>query len=167
MRGRRAIVTVAAIAAVAAWWTWPSETRRIRARLDALAAAISTPPQEPDVGRMARLASLARGLHPDVAVVLQEGAAPIVGREAVLALATRAIPGLGPMRVTVDNMDAIVDASAGQATAVVLVSTSRLGQDGASAEPPDSHEVQLTLVRVDGEWLVMRVEMPPLLSGSP
>ena len=80
---------LAVIVGGAAFFLWPSEASRVRARVLAAAAAISGRPGEGDVDRLARLAGLAKTLSRDIVVEAEPGGPAIRGREAVAALATQ------------------------------------------------------------------------------
>jgi hypothetical protein len=64
----RRVITVAGVlvVAIAAWWLWPTDRRRIIAAGRELAQAASIPANEPDLARVTRAATLSRMLAPDV-----------------------------------------------------------------------------------------------------
>lgn len=129
---------------------WPSEERRIRARLHELAEMASAPAGESNVDRLARAAALARGLAPDAELDPGQGRQPIAGREAIAALASRT--SLGAWTVRLEDV-AVTLAEPERATAhAVVVFEPR---DGTQS-PADVHEVEFALRKVDGEWLVQR-----------
>src|SRR5215212_5440043 len=75
------------------WWFNPA--RMVKHRLGEVAAALSVPPQEPDVAKITRIAQLRRYLGDDLR--LRAGAEEISSRDAALALAAawKPQPGSG------------------------------------------------------------------------
>ncbi len=80
---------LAVIVGGAAFFLWPSEASRVRARVVAAADAISGASGEGDFDRLARLAGLAKALSPDIVVEAEPGGPAVRGREAVAALASQ------------------------------------------------------------------------------
>src|SRR5258705_304073 len=66
------------------WWFNPS--RAVKRRLGEVAAALSVPSQEVEVGRIARVAQLRKYLAPDIRVRVGDPAQEMTPRDTVLAL---------------------------------------------------------------------------------
>jgi len=151
---RRLVTAVAVTAAIAAaWWLWPTDTRRIRSRLTSLASAVSVPAGEPDLQRVTRLAALARGLALDVSLHPGDGMPILADRDAVVALASRLGSIGGPTSIELSNIEIDVDADGRDAVATALV---RVRTGGDAVRPLDNHVVRFELVKVDGDWLLRR-----------
>lgn len=152
---RRPLIAVLAVAAIAAaWWLWPTETRRVRARLTALADAVSVPAGETDLARVARLAALARLLAPDVTLEGPNGATVIRGRETVVGIATRLGSTGGATTIELTDIAVALDASATSASATATVrarDTKPTAIEGVTGET-----VRIDLARISGDWLVTR-----------
>lgn len=145
----RALILIG-IAAAAVWLLWPSEERRIRARLYDLAVMASTLPGESNLDRLARAAALARGLTPDAELDPGHGRQPIAGREAIAALASRT--SLDAWTVRLEDVAVTLDEPERATAHAVVVFEPREG----TRSPADVQEVQFALRKMDGEWLVQR-----------
>lgn len=98
--GRTAvIIAVAAAIAWGAYAWWPSEEGRIRKRLAALADAVNDSPAD-GLERLGHAARLTMFFDPDVVLDPGGGAAPINGREQLVALASRAQGQRGTFRLS-------------------------------------------------------------------
>lgn len=86
---RLALAAVAVAAAFAAAWLWPTDARRIRATLETAVSAVSAAAGERELERVARAASLAKALAPDVVVETGPDGPSVQGREMVVGLASR------------------------------------------------------------------------------
>jgi hypothetical protein len=153
---RRLVAAGSAIVVIAAvWWLWPTETRRVRTRVIALAHAVSVPAGEPDLQRVARMAALARGLAADVSLEGPEDGRAITGREAVVGLASRLGSLAGPASIELSGVNVAVDdlGSSAAVTATVHLRTS----EHPDVQRLESEAVRIELTKVAGEWLVTRV----------
>jgi hypothetical protein len=152
---KRALVAALLVAlAGTAWWVWPTDGRRIRARLSALVEAASVPAGEGDLQRVTRLAALSRGLAPDVVLEAGDGMLAIRGREAVVGLASRLGALSGPTLIELSRIEVTIDDTRGVATASALV-TIRTGSDPTLQEL-DGDVVRVELSKATGEWLLTR-----------
>jgi len=151
---------VVLLAAVAAFWFWPTDRRRIIAAGRELAEAASIPASEPDLARVARAAALSRLLAPDVRLVGPSGRVGIDGREAALGLATRLRPPRG-MTVSISDLDPAFDGDGLTATSRATVTLREPGADGAD-EQVDTREVETTWTRTDA-W---RLSLVTVLDGD-
>jgi hypothetical protein len=136
MSARLAAPAVVALA-VAAWWFWPTDTRRIVAATRQLAEAASIPKSEPDLARITRAATLSRLLAVDVRLVGPSGRTAVEGRDAAMGLATRLRPPQG-LLVSVGEVEVVVDDDGRTATSRTTVTLREPGADGA----PDALDVR-------------------------
>ena len=156
----RAIVVAIVIAGVGlvVYLLRPSEERRVRARLDEGAEALSVPASETDLARVARLARL-RGFLVEDAVVhfSREGEAPVRGRDAIVGLAARALVPTGArvelhdVRVTIRDAGSVAD---------VMLEAHLVSEDPSAESPTiDARSVSLTWKKTDGSWAVASVRV--------
>ena len=151
----RLALGVAALALVlGAVWLWPTDARRIRTTLETAAAAVSAPAGERELERVARAASLAKTLAPDVVVETGPDGPSLRGRETVVGVAAR-VGMAGPLTVALDGIELAVDAGAGRATATAFARVR--GDAAGEAGAYDGAEVRIELARIDGTWRIARV----------
>ena len=136
------------------WWFNPS--RAVKRRLGEVAAALSAPAGETELGRVARLAQLRRYLAPDIHIRADASAQEVTSREAVLAIVGAFRPAAAGYDVRFTDTQVFVDAeSAAHAYMAVDVIT----PDPRSGQPTvDSRSASVSLARRDGEWLVTNAE---------
>jgi ketosteroid isomerase-like protein len=148
-------VALAVVAAVAVfrWWR-PSDERRIRAVLEALAEAASEPAGE-GLEPLARAAALGRFFTEDVVVDLGPSRRPIEGRDTLVALAAQARPPAGGLRVRF--VDVTVTVEAGGATATTRATALVRGTVPGDPEAADARELTMGFRKVGGAWLIARV----------
>ena len=150
---RRVVFVLAGVAALGLWWAWPDEARRVQRHLERLAEAASPPGAESEFDRLARMATLASGLTPDVTLHADE--VTLAGRDRLLAAAAslaRSRPGL---TITLDDLHI-----------VVADDGSRADVQGVARSDDDAREVRASLVKRDGQWLLGTVDVVPVL-GRP
>jgi hypothetical protein len=159
---------LAVIVGGGAFFLWPNEASRVRARVLAAADAVSAHPGEGDVDRLARLAGLAKTLSPDVVVEAGPGGPAIQGREAVAALATQLSTAGGPQRIELSYLDVALDDDAAHAvvTAVAHVTSTVAGggSGGGAAAGFDGDVIRIELARTDDGWLITRASPAPALA---
>jgi hypothetical protein len=146
---RRLVAGAVVACCLLVWWWWPSEESRIRSQIDRMAAALDGRGDETDLERVARIASIASGLAPDVTV--QAGAHALAGRDAVVA-AVRAWAGARrAVAVDIEDADIVVTPDSARAEAHVIA---RIDDD--------YQELSVSLRREDGTWLVdgVRADAP-------
>ncbi len=140
-------------AAVAAYLWWHSPERQIRRLLAVVPAALNH--EQPDTG-LAALSAVA-ALQPLLAldVTLDPGgaAAPIVGRQEVVAWAARFRAATPRLRVQLFD-DTILLQDASSATATVTAQVVTVDQSGA--EIAEAHVIEARLQQQDGTWVVTR-----------
>jgi ketosteroid isomerase-like protein len=147
-------IVLAAIG-VGVFFLWPSEERRVRARLDEIAQALSIPAKEGEIDRLARAQRVRSRLGNDIRVDFEHAQWPeISGRDAVAGLVARAWPQTaGGLRVELEEL--AVSVADDRATADARFKARLRGTD-TSGEPSelDGRLVSVTFQKVDGEWLV-------------
>ena len=159
---------LAVIAGGAAFFLWPSEASRVRARVVAAADAISARPGEGDFDRLARLAGLAKTLSPDIVVEAEPGGPAVRGRESVAALATQLSSAGGPRRVELSDVEVTFDERSSHAvvTAVVRVTSTATGRHagGKYAGRPGDGGIRRRRdprrAGPDGRWLADHARVP-------
>jgi len=152
---------VLAVAAVTAWKLWPSEERKVRSRLEALAAAARVPPNETGLARAARAAGVRQFFAEDVDVQLPAGAGQALhGRDEIVGLAAR-MP-VPPGGAKIELFDVTIEMGPEGDRADV-----RLNARMVTAEPRDAPQIldarmiALTLSKADGRWVVASVRVMP------
>ena len=144
---------------VLAWagYSWRSSDERvIRSRLADVAATLSSPARDTDVGHLARIARLRGYLAEDIHI--RAGTAQeMASRDAVLALAARWI--LPPGGLTVEFVDVQVTLEPGGAGARVYLTAKLSGRDPRTGEPTvDAREANVNLAKRRGDWVITSVE---------
>jgi SnoaL-like protein len=156
---------LAVIVGGAAFFLWPSEASRVRARVLAAADALSARQGEGDFDRLARLTGLAKALSPDIVVEAEPGGLAIRGREAVAALATQLSTAGGPQRVELTDLEVTIDDGSAHAivTAIAHVTTAAAasGPAGGAATAFDGNVIRVELARTDDGWLITRASPAP------
>jgi hypothetical protein len=150
---------VVAAAALVVYLLLPSDERRVRDRVEALAAALATPPNEPDLARLTRVAGLRHHFTEDAAVYFADEAhQPVHGCDAIVGLIGQSLPMLGPFTVQLDNVRIAIRDD--RTVADVHLDGRLVSADGKS-EPAviDARSVGLTLAKVDRAWLVSSVRV--------
>jgi len=164
---------LAVIAGGAAFFLWPSEASRVRARVVAAADAISARPGEGDFDRLARLAGLAKALSPDIVVEAEPGGPAVRGRESVAALATQLSSAGGPRRVELSDVEVTLDERSSHAVVTAIVRVTSTLPDGTPAEGTpagrapaafDGDVIRIELARTDDGWLITRASPAPALA---
>ncbi len=156
MTFRRGIaVALAVVAGVVAYLWWPSEERRVRTRVEALADAVSVPPKEADLARLARAQRFRGWLLDDARVEFEQAEwPPVVGRDAIAALVARPwSQAAGGLKVELQDLTIAIGEDRASADARF---TARIVSLDPSGEPAtvDGRMVSVTFRRVGGEWLV-------------
>ncbi len=155
MRLRWLIIAAAVLIAIAAtaYFFLPTEERRIRSQLTALADTLSVPRGEAELARLARAAHVRRFFSEDAVLRLaQDEGNEVRGRDTIAALAVRggalgdgATVEILRMRVTV--------AQAG--TADVRLEGRVVSHDpGGQRSLIDARMVALTMQKIEGTWLI-------------
>jgi hypothetical protein len=140
------------------WWFNPN--RIVKARLGDIAAALSIPPNEPEIDRIARLARLRKLSTDDVHVKVGRTGADLTSRDAVLAAIASLMPPPGGWNVDFVDVDVRVNADETARAYLTADVTSRDAQTGQ--QTLDSRDVMLSFAKRDGEWLVREAEVKDL-----
>ncbi len=148
----RAIAALVVILAIAwaAYTFWPSEERRVRKRLAALADTVNDAPRD-GIQVIARGARLASFFDPDVVLNLGEGHAPIAGREQLVALASRA-PNQDGFRISFVDVTVTVSGDTASSHLTVTVQW----QEPNGQPNVDAREATLDWRKTDA-WRITRI----------
>jgi hypothetical protein len=145
---------------VAGWlaWGWfQGEEGRVRRRLAALAADASLGAPESEMTRLANAARLRRYFDERAVLEPGEGFAPIEGRETIAALAARARALDRPFRLEFVDLQVAVDRA--RAVATVTLTARVTGSAPEGGRWVDGRELELTMSRTTGEWLITRARV--------
>jgi hypothetical protein len=149
------IAVILAAVAFATWQLWPSESRRVRRKIDTLAAVINEQPADA-LGQVTRTAQLARLFSEDVVVEPGGGAGAIQGRERLLALASRAPNEGHPFSIEFVDVSVAME---GDQSATAHLTATLSSRDMDTAEPEvDAREVELRFRRTD-DWRIFRITL--------
>jgi hypothetical protein len=155
---RAAIVAVVLAGTVLGYRWWTSPERPIQRILADVASAMSHEGPGADLRALTRLAALQNHMALDVLIDAGASSGPVRGRQEVLALATRLRASTPMMRVQFFDPDiALVDGAAATTRVTLQVTT----RDAAGEEVAAAHNVMISLVRLDGRWVVTRVRLRP------
>jgi sugar/nucleoside kinase (ribokinase family) len=153
---RAAVPALVLVAVVAGGYRmlFPSEARRVRARLDGLVELINAPPGE-GVDGLARAVRIGNAFAPDVVVDFGDGP-PLHGRETVMAVASRLQERARTVKVNIEDVDIVVgsDRSSADVDLTVTVTTS---------DSTDAREFQLQMLKPEGAWLISRATVVRVL----
>ena len=155
------VVFVALIGYFSSQW-WFNPHRIVKRRLGELAATLSVPANETDLGRVARLARLRQYLANDVHVRSGRSGPDLSSSDAVMAAAGGWTP-TGGSNVDFVDVDVKVDSNDAARAYVTVDMTTRDSRTGG--QTLDSREAQLSMAYKDGEWVVSEVDVkdPPQL----
>jgi hypothetical protein len=137
------------------WWLNPA--RAVKRRLGEVAAALSVPPHDTDVGRVTRLAQLRRYLAADVRVRAGATGPDIASREAVLAAMSAWAPPPGGRDVQFVDVQISMDSESDARAYVTVEVTSPNPQ--ADRPTVDTRDASVGLAKQDGEWVVTTAEL--------
>lgn len=157
MYSRRNVAVLGVTLAVAAatWAYWPGEEQRIRSRLEDLAATATERGGE-GLGQMAHAAKLAAFFTADVVVDLGPPYPEIRGRESLVALAAKVTMPGDDFAVTFEHVVVTLDPGATSATARLTAVVSGHGPRQRD-DTVDARELEVDLLKQDGEWQLDRV----------
>ena len=150
------VVLVAAVAAGLARSWLVSDRRLIARQLDDLAVTLSVEGNEAPVARMAAAARVGRFVTDDVIISADGGSSTVEGRDGVVALAAQARGASGALRVSFDDVQIALTDPTG---ATVYMTASASSRDAQGASLLDAREVSVTLRKVEGAWLIARVDV--------
>ena len=140
------------------WWFNPN--RVVKARLGDLAAVLTVPANEMELGRVTRLAQLRKFATADVHVRVGTNGADLTSRDAVLAALGAFTPPPGGWNVDFVDADVLVNSDE---TARAYVTADVTTRDPATGKQTlDSRDVTFSFVRQDGAWLVSQADVKDL-----
>jgi hypothetical protein len=139
------------------WWFNPN--RMVKARLGDIAAALSSPAGETDLGRVTRLAQLRALATAEVHVRVggNGNGRDLASRDEVLGALSAFKPAAGGWSVDFVDADVLVsadDTARAYVTADVTTMDPQTGQQAL-----DSRDVTFSFVRRDGSWLVSAADV--------
>jgi ketosteroid isomerase-like protein len=131
-----------------------SDRRQIERQFERLAEAASVQGTESPIEQIAQAAQVVRFFTKDVVLRLgQDSSSVIAGRDALVALAAQA-RRRGPLQVMFDDVQVSVG---GPDSASVYATVTATGAN-LQSEVVEAREISVTLQKVDGDWLIARVE---------
>jgi hypothetical protein len=140
------------------WWFNPN--RMVKARLGDIAAALSIPANEVEIGRVTRLAQLRKLATADVHVRVGKNNADLTARDAVLAAASGFRPGRGGWNV--DFVDADVRVNSDETARAFVTAEMTTMDPQTGRQTLDSRDVSFSFVRQNGDWLVSEADVKEL-----
>ena len=156
----RPLVVLIAIAAalVGAYrYFFPTDEAQIRAVLERIAEAVSSGPAgDGEVSRLARAASVRRQLDPQISLDAGPPLNRMSGREAIIGSVARLNSTLSDLDVQFD--DVAITVGADRTTAHVHLTAEARYRDG-SGRAFDARELDVTMRKVDGDWVVASVAL--------
>ena len=153
-------VVFAALAGYFTYQWWFNPNRMIKTRLGDVAAALSAPADEAELGRLARLAQIRTLATADLHVRIGKSGPDLASRDAVLAAFGGWTPPRGGRNIDFVDVDVRVN-SDGTARAFVTAEAST-HEPNSDRQTLDSREVTFSFVKQNGEWLVSEAEMKDL-----
>jgi hypothetical protein len=159
------VVVFAALTGYFVYQWWFNPNRMVKARLGDIAAALSIPSGEADLGRVTRLAQIRKFAAVDVHVRIGKSGANLTSRDELLAAISAFRAPAGGWNVDFVNSDVRVN-SDGTARAFTTADvTTRDPQTGT--QTIDSREVTFSFVKQDRDWLVSEAEVKDLPDAAP
>jgi hypothetical protein len=159
------LVTLAAVGALAVWlWTvlFPGPETLIHNRLNKVAALLSFAQDEGRLSRLAKAQRLGAFFSPDIEISIDTPGLSqhtVNGRDELTQHATAVAMALGSLRVHL--VDVKIGLSADKTEATVSLTAEALVQ----GEPtPSVQEFKIAFRKIDGEWLIVRVQSVRALS---
>jgi hypothetical protein len=140
------------------WWFNPN--RMIKSRLGDVAAALSVPADEADLGRLTRLAQLRKLATADLHVRVGKDGADLASRDAVLgALSGWATP---PGGRNFDFVDVDVRVNSDGTARAFVTAEMTTHEPQSTHQTLDARDVTFSFVKQDSEWLVSEAEVKEL-----
>jgi hypothetical protein len=154
-------VVLAALSGYFVYQWWFNPNRIIKQRLGEVASALSAPPAEGDIARLARLARLRRYLDDRIHVRVGRGGPELSSRDEAIGAAAGWKTPSGGWNVDFVDVDVRVnsdDTARAFATAEMTTPDLQTGQ-----QTRDSREVSFSFGKTNGDWLISDAEVkdPP------
>jgi len=141
---------------IVVWLVYPkSEEDRIRQRLDELAYVVSTTNQQRDAARLIHIAGLKQFFTEDVTVEVKPDIRKVKGRSNLLKMAHFALQQEPDLTVAFEDMTVTRDS--GMQLALVNTTVIVTGVQNQQARSLDARELEMDLVKTDGEWVIKAV----------
>lgn len=159
------IIFVAVLAALGFWlWTvlFPSPEKIIRKQLAGLADDVSFSQDENDLVKLAHAQGVANFFTSTVEVdvtVPRRGEQTLVGRDQITQAALASRQEATDLKLKFPDINITVAPDKNSAVADVTVDATISGERDAVLE-----EVKITFQKVDGKWLISKVESVPVVS---
>ena len=155
MRRLPVVAVLLAAAGLLALLFWPEgDDHAIKRRLSELVEHMNAGGVE-GLGAVTRAAEIGAYFTHDVVVNLGQGAAPLSGRETLIAMAARFQPSRTSHVVSL--ADVTVARRPGTAIADVALTVTLTGRDARTGEPAtDARELALEMRKDAGDWLIAR-----------
>jgi hypothetical protein len=135
---------------------WPSQEDRLRATIDETARIATTPPQEGDLPRLARIQRLRNYLIEDLLVEVEDG--PVLGgREAIMGALAQA-SAAGAVQVRFADVSVTITGQEREAAVTATIEIEQANPRAGSASL-DAREVEMRWVRPDAAWLLQRAKV--------
>ena len=151
-------VMLGAVAIYTAQQLFPTDERRIRRQLDAIADEANS--LTPDLSGAATAAKLSTYFTEDVTIDPGGGIDPLRGRETIIALA-RTVQQRGTTRVSISDVKIVVTPERTSAAVTLVVTITHDVEP--NQETMDTRELALTMVKRDKVWLISRVTAVEIL----
>jgi hypothetical protein len=140
------------------WWFNPN--RMVKARLGDLAAVLTVPANEMELGRVTRLAQLRKFATADVHVRVGKNGADLTSRDEVLGALGAFTPPPGGWNVDFVDADVRINSDG---TARAYVTADVTTRDPATGQQTlDSRDVTFSFVKQDGDWLINQADVKDL-----
>jgi hypothetical protein len=134
------------------WWFNPA--RALKRQMGEVAAALSVPPGEPEIARIARLAQLRGHLADDIHI--RAGSLEISPRDAILGAVGAWKPPAGGIDVRFVDTQVFIDSAT---TARVYMSVEVATLDPRGGQPTvDRQDTSVRLEKREGQWVITTVE---------
>jgi len=162
------MVVLAALAALGVWlWlvVFPDPEKAIRKRLNELAATVSYSPSQGNLARIAAVQRLAGYFGTNVEVNIDVPGRvqhTLVGREEITQTALGARAVVSSLRVKFPDINVTVAPDKQSAVADVTLDATIAGEADQLVQ-----ELKFTMQKIDGRWLITRVDTIRTLSWRP
>ena len=153
------VVVLAALAGYFVYQWWFNPNRKVKARLGEIAATLSIPADEAELGRITRLAQLRKFVTADVHVSIGKKGPELQSKDAVMGAVAAFTPPPGGWNLDFVNSDVRVNSDD---TARAFATAEVTSRDSQGNKTVDTREVDLRFMRVDGDWLVSEAEVKDL-----
>jgi hypothetical protein len=146
------------------WWFNPA--RAVKRRLGDVAAVLSIPAEDTDIGRVTRVAQLRRYLADDIHVRAGASAQAVTSRDVVLGIVAAFIPPPGGWDVGFADVQVTVESESTARADLSIEITTRTPQGQPSM---DAQDAAVVLAKRDGEWVITSAatKLPPVRPQSP